>query len=110
MIKNGFCKFYKNLYWDDTIKNRNLVKWRLCHNRKQLTIFCVVRATNGIDQLEIIHNAFLSQDYYRKHPVYIYGIASGYTEALDIVIRISDEAQKVGKPGNLLDYLDKKIN
>ena len=64
MIKNGFCKFYKNLYWDDTIKNRNLVKWRLCHNRKQLTIFCVVRATNGIDQLEIIHNAFLSQDYY----------------------------------------------
>ncbi|MEE3494206.1 MAG: hypothetical protein VZR06_03535 [Butyrivibrio sp.] len=108
MTKNGFCKFYKNLYWDDSIKYKNLVKWRLCHRKKQLTIFCVVRATNGTDQLEIIHNAFLSQMYYKEHPAYVYGIASGYSEALDIVVRISDEAQKVGKAGRLLDYLDKK--
>jgi len=108
MIKNGFCKFYKNLYWDESIKNRYLVKWKLCHRKKQLTIFCVIRAMNGTDQLEIIHSAFLTQEYYKEHPAYVYGIASGYEEALDIVVRISDDAQRVGKTGKLLDFLDKK--
>ena len=108
MTKNRFCKFYKNLYWDENIKNRHLVKWRLNRGKKQLTVFCVVRAMNGSDQLEIIHNAFLTQDYYKEHPAYVYGIASGYPEAVNIVMKISDEALNAGMTGKLLDYLDKK--
>ena len=57
------------------------------------------------DQLDIIHCAFLRQPYYRKHPVMIYGIASSYEEAVDIVLRISQEACNIGMDVRLADYL-----
>lgn len=104
--KKGFCEFYKKLYWGASVKKHTVVKWKLWHGSGQFGIFCITRATNGIDQLDIINCAFLKQPYFRQHPVYIYGIAGGYEEAVDIVLRISQEASIAGKDGKLLEYLD----
>ncbi|MDC7293968.1 MULTISPECIES: hypothetical protein [unclassified Butyrivibrio] len=106
MSKKGFCEFYKKLYWGASVKKHTVVKWKLWHGSGQFGIFCITRATNGIDQLDIINCAFLKQPYFRQHPVYIYGIAGGYEEAMDIVLRISQEASLAGKDGRLLEYLD----
>ena len=105
MRKHRFCEFYKKLYWGPSVKNRQLVKWKLSHGSGQLDIYCVTRASMEQDQLDIIHCAFLRQPYYRVHPVFIYGIASSYEEALDIVLRISQEASIAGLDGKLSDYL-----
>ncbi len=108
MKKRGFCRFYKELYWGESVKNHSLVKWRLYHGRGQFTIFCVQRATTSGDQLDIIHCAFLQQAYYKEYPAYIYGIAGSYEEALDIVVNITQEALEAGYEGRLLDYLDSR--
>ena len=107
MKKNGFCTFYKNLYFGKSVKRHSLVKWKLYHGSGQFTIFCLVRAMNENDQLEIIHSAFLKQAYYREHPAYIYGIAGSYEEALDMVVDISNRACEAGMEGRLIEYLDK---
>ena len=106
--KRGFCKFYKDLYWGESVKNRPVVKWKLKMGSGQFGMYCVVRPEGGSNQLEIINSAFLKQKYYRYHPAYIYGIASGYSEALDIVLRISQEASIAGLDGRLLEYLESK--
>ena len=106
MKKSGYCRFAGNLYWGNNVKKRAIVKWNLYHGSGQLNIYCVTRASMESDQLDIIHCAFLKQKYYREHPVLIYGIAEGYDEALDIVLRISQEASIAGMDGRLLEYLE----
>ena len=106
MRSKGFCRFYKKLYWGNSVKMHSQVKWRLYHGRGQFTIYCVKRADSDNDQLDIIHCAFLQQKYFRTNPAYIYGIAGNYKEALDIVLKITEEAMEAGYEGRLLDYLD----
>ena len=106
MKKGGFCQFYSNLYWGKNVKKRTLVKWKLYTGSGQFNIYCVTRAMGDNDQLDIIHCAFLRQRYYEKDPVLIYGIAFGYEEAVNLVVKISEEASKAGMDGRLLEYLN----
>ncbi len=108
MKKKSFCRFYKGLYWGESVKNHSLVKWRLIHGKGQFTIYCIKRALSDADQLDIIHCAFLKQPYFLTDPAYVYGIAGSYSEALDIVVKISDEACAAGFDGRLIEYLDNK--
>ena len=110
MKKDGFCQFYKHLYWGEKVKKHHLVKWKLYHGSGQFGIYCITKAMGESDQLDIMHCAFLKQPYYRKHPVMIYGIASGVQEALDIIVQISQEASGAGMDGRLLDYLQSANN
>ena len=105
MRKRGFCEFSKNLYWGPKVKKKALVKLNLLIGRGQFDIYCVTRAMNDNDQLDITHCAFLRQPYYKKHPAFVYGIASSYAEALDIVLRISQEASIAGMDGRLSEHL-----
>lgn len=101
-------KFYKNLYIGEGIKNPNKVKWKLRRNAGQLSIY-VIAAAPGDDQLEIYHCAFLQQKYYKKHSPYIVGIASGYEEAVDMVVKLTQDAiEQTGSP-DLKKYLLQKI-
>lgn len=106
MKKSGYCLFSKNIYWGQNVKRHAIVKWKLYHGSGQLDIYCITRAAMVNDQLDIIHCAFLKQKYYRENPVMIYGIAEGKKEAMDIVLRISQEASLSGMDGRLLDYLE----
>ena len=108
MKKVGYCRFYSDLYWGDSVKHHSLVKWRLKHGRGQFSIFCITDAMIKGDQLEITHSAFLKQPYYLKKPACIYGIAASYDEAIDIIVKISDEAAGLGYEGRLLDYLNSR--
>lgn len=109
MKKGGFCQFYKHLYWGNGIKKKALVKWKLHSGSGQFSVYCITKAAMEQDQLDIIHCAFLKQAYYRTNPAFIYGIASGYGEALDLVVQISQEASAAGMDGRLIEYLDSKV-
>jgi hypothetical protein len=50
--------------------------------------------------------AFLKQPYYAENPAYIYGIAGSRDEALELLVKISDEAVKAGFEGRVREYLD----
>ena len=107
MRKHGFCEFSKDLYWGPGVKKKGLVKLNLFLGRGQFDIYCVTKAMNDNDQLDIVHCAFLRQPYYFKHPAFIYGIASSQAEAMDIVLRISQEASIAGMDGRLSEYLQR---
>ena len=102
------CKFYKELYWGASVENRPVVKWKLKMGRGKQGMYCLIKPEGGSNQLEIMNCSYLKQKYYRYHPAYIYGIAGSREEAMDLVLRISQEASIAGMDGRLLDYLMSK--
>lgn len=89
-------RFHKELYVGSSIQNAGSVKWRLKHHAGSLRIF-VITLAGGSDQLEIYHSAVLQQKYYKKHPLYIVGIAGGYDEAVTLLRQmIADVYEKTG--------------
>ena len=99
-------KFYKYLYIGDTVTDPAKVKWKLKHHAG--TQVYVVSIAAGVDQLEIFHGAYLKQLYYRYHPPIIVGIASNYDEAVDIIIKITQECVDATGTCNLKEYLKRK--
>lgn len=97
-------KFYKNLYIGESVKRPGKVIWKLRHHAGQLNIY-VVTTSEGRNQLEFYHCAFLRQKYYRKHAPYIIGIAGGREEALKIVEQITVECYETMRTANLKEYL-----
>ena len=50
--------------------------------------------------------SLISFKFFRNNPVHVYGLAAGYTEALDMVVTISVRASECGMDGDLLGYLE----
>lgn len=100
----SFMKFYKNLYVSDGIKNIRKVKHKLKTGAGLIDIFCITLCS-GSDQLEIFPSYVLMQPYYHKHPVYVIGIASSYQGALELVMKIAEEAYTQNGNCDLKKYL-----
>lgn len=99
-------KFYKYLYWDEKIKekNRDRIKWRLKVSRRDKP--CYVLALNeGRDQLDIYNSLVLLQSYFRKNPRFIVGIAADYDGAVGILQQIAEECYSKNKNADLKKYL-----
>lgn len=75
--------FYKNLYVDETIKNRRRVCWNLKHNRGQLSIY-VISVAYGNDLFDIFHCATLKQKGYPREKLCVMGIAASYEAAVKL--------------------------
>ena len=99
-------KFYKHLYIGDTVKNPARIKRKLKLHAGVSVI--VITIANGADQLDIFHSAYLKQKYYRYHPPVIVGIASDYKEAVEIVLKITNECVSENGNCNLKEYLKQK--
>ena len=54
---------------------------------------------------ELMHSAFLKQPWYRNHPPMILGIASGKTEALELLRQIVQEAVDATGSPDVRSYL-----
>lgn len=99
-------KFYKYLYIGDTVTNPAKAKRKL--KRHAGGNFYVITIAQGPDQLEIYHCAYLKQKYYRYHPPIIVGIASGYEEAVKVIMKITQECLDATGNCNLKEYLKLK--
>lgn len=99
-------KFYKYLYLGDTVTDPAKIKRKLkCHAGVNVYVIAIAP---GPDQLEIFHSAYLKQIYYRHHPPIIVGIASGYEEAVQIIVKITQECLEATGNCNLKEYLKMK--
>lgn len=100
-------KFYKGLYVGESIKDPVKVKRQLkLHKGTFVYVICIAA---GNDQLEIFHSGYLKQKYYRKNPPIVIGIASDYKEAVDIVVKITQECVTATGNCNLKEYLKYKV-
>ena len=101
-----YCVFAKQLYIGDGIRDAERVKRKLKHAAGTVSVYLLAEAPENRAELAIIHAGFLTQEYYRTHPLKVYGIANGAEEARMLLVRISDEALQAGRPGELKAYLD----
>lgn len=103
-----YCRFSPKLYIGTGIRDAERVKWKLQHAAGTLSVFLLAEAPENRDELAIIHAGFLTQDYYRTHPLKVYGIVNGSREARELLVKISDEACANGCPGKLKAWLDRR--
>lgn len=99
-------KFYRYLYVGDTVRNPAKLKWKLKHHAG-VQAYVIVLAPPP-DQLEIFHGAYLKQKYYRYHPPIVVGIAASHEEAVEIVVKITQECLETLGNCNLKEYLKQK--
>ena len=101
--------FYKNLYVGASIQNPDEVTRKLQRGEGQFTIYVIALSPSkpgpGANQLEILHCVNLQQPYYRSHPPYIIGIASGRIEAFELVKDMVQEAYEHTGSGDVRAYL-----
>ena len=103
-------EFYKNLYISPRVRNPKQVRRDLVRGKGHLRIYVLVLAKNGEGkpQLEIMHCANLKQDYYRRRPPFIIGIAQGRADAIEMVEEITNEAFRMTGDWSAAAYLSKK--
>ncbi len=100
-------KFYKYLYIGDTVTEPAKIKRKLKHHAGVQAY--VVTIAQGEDQLDIYHSAYLKQKYYRFHPPIIVGIASDHDEAVQLVVKITQECLETMGNCNLKEYLKQRV-
>ena len=101
-----YCTFAEKLYIGEGVKDAERIKWKLQHAAGTLSVYLLAEAPENRAELAVIHAGFLTQDYYKTHPLKVYGIAKGAQEAKELLVRISDEAARAGMTGALKAYLD----
>ena len=104
----GKIRFFGQPYIGDSIKKPNKVIKKLRRGKKQLKVYLIVLA-EGNGQLEIYHNIFLQQWYFKENPPLIIGIAGDHKEAVELVCRITEEALEKTGNADLKNYLMSKV-
>lgn len=101
-------KYYRYLYTTDSINNVDKLKVKLNLQKGKPGIYIIFWARNN-DQLEIMNSLYLKQNFYRQKPPVIIGLTKSYEEAVELVVKITNESiQKTGSP-NIKDYLLKRV-
>ena len=108
MSGTKYCEFASHLFVGEGVKHLSLVKWKLTHGAGQLAIYIICRAPGMDGVISVMHCANLKQKWYKDHPVYVYGIASGYEDSRALLMRICDEAEAAGMGGRLAEYLERR--
>lgn len=104
----GKIRLFGQPYIGDSIKKPNKVIKKLRRGKKQLKVYLIV-LSEGSSQLEIYHNIFLRQWYYKENPPLIIGIAGDHKEAVDLVCRITEETLEETGKADLKGYLMAKV-
>ncbi len=99
-------KFYCNLYLGETIeKKRNRLIRRLEKGKILLGIYVIVLPLGENNQLEIFDSGMLMQKHFHREERFVVGIASGFDEALDLTVRITEEVYRKTGGAGLKEYI-----
>lgn len=103
-------KWYKNLYVGNNAKEKKRkIVWNIRLGIGMIDIYVITLASNGTDYLDIFSaNYLLQKSLHYRTPV-IVGIAQGYSEALEVVCEITEDALRERKEPDLRGYLEDKI-
>lgn len=104
-------RFMKHLYVGENAERVKTRILRSIHRKKpQTDAYVIVPALNPADQLDILHANFLLQPLYqRQEDLVILGIAESKREAVNLILRITDDClQDSGSP-DLKAYLSRRV-
>lgn len=99
-------KYINHPYFSDKIKHPKTVYRKFRLHRFMPNIY-VIRTALDPDELEIIKADLYKQKYIRREDKYIVGFASGYDDACEMVIKLTQAAiDELGKPA-IKEYIFK---
>lgn len=100
-------RYHPRLYLGESINVKKLdkIKARLENRPLFSRTFLVTVSRNPSDQLEIYAARQLAQSYYQKKPPYVVGLAGSHKEAVELVVRLTEECLKNRGDCCLKEYL-----
>lgn len=99
-------KYYYNLYWSEELvgKEREILT-KLGQEKTQLNKYLIVLTENDANHLEFFDSVLLKQNLIKQKELFVVGIAEGYTGALEVVEKITQEVYDVTKGTDIRRYL-----
>lgn len=92
------------LYLSDSVKKPEKLLKKLDKSRIPCR-FYVITLSVGADQLDIYPAYCLQQPFYRKYPPVIVGLAGDYQEAVDLILKITEDSLAATGSCDLKAYL-----
>lgn len=104
-------RWMNHLYTGDRASLREKeLKARIRDRKWSADTYVLMPASNPRDQVDILHANFLRQAHYRsQRELTIVGIASGKQDALNLVMRITDECLRLTGGADLRSFLEARI-
>ena len=95
-------KYYYALYTDKHTKDKlEQIKW-------QFEIYLIALTKNDNNHLEIFNSVLLLQEAISKNELFLVGIASGYTESLELVEKITQDVYDETSGVDIRNYILQK--
>ena len=104
-------RWMKHLYIGDQAENRQKeLRQRIARGGRTLNAHVLMPAANPQDQVDILPARFLRQPYYRRQEdLIIVGLAGGKADAVQLLLRITDECVRRTGSGDLRQFLAERI-
>ncbi len=84
-------KFYKKLYISDSIRKSAMqIKYSLKFHPFRKNYY-IISLSESNDLFDIISSRYLIQPYYKKHTIFVIGVAKNKDDAIILVQRIIEE-------------------
>lgn len=99
--------YHHKLYLGESISESKLDKIKRQLEKQPLfsTVYLLTVSRNQSDQLDILAAKQLVQNYYKKYPAYVVGIAADYNEAVALVQKILQECLQARGDCSLKEYI-----
>ena len=102
-------KYYYALYTDEHTKDKKeQIKQKIGKDKWQLEIYLITLTKNDKNHLEIFNSVLLIQKAMSKDNLFVVGIASGYTESLELVEKITQEVYDETSGVDIRNYILQK--
>ena len=99
-------KYYFNLYWSEELVGKEKeILTKLEQEKILLNKYLVVMTENEVNHLEFFDSVLFKQNLFKRDNLFVVGIAEGYTGALELVERITQEVYDVTKGTDIRRYL-----
>lgn len=93
------------MFYDEKITKKNSISQMMLRNTiTKRHLYCVVLSTNPNNLLDIIRTKEFKLPCYRDTQFYVLGLASGYDQAVSLVLQIVDEVYQATGDVNVREY------
>ena len=96
------------LFGEEAKKHKAKYVFKIKHEMKLHDMCVIALPMTENNQLEIIETGVLQQKLYPKDSLTVVGIAKGYDEAVDVVVRLSERVLKNTGDVNIRQYLEER--
>lgn len=99
-------KYYHNLYISESLcpKIKDIVE-KLENGKIQFNKYLIALTKNEVNHLEFFDSVLLLQQIFLKDEIFVVGIAEGYTGALELVEKITQEVYTETQGTNIRNYI-----